>query len=212
MAGADAEKKLTDSGQLLKECEILDGELAALKARYEQYFLGLERKPPSIAHRALRQKVDTLKPSIARTAVVKVKIQNIHQKLQTYERLWARTCQEIENGTYRRDVFKARLHAKQREEQQQRPEPTPVSGPTPVSAPKPTNPLTEASLRSIYDSFVAAKKQCREDVSKLTFDSVASSLRKQVPSLLQKHNATSVEFKVSILDGKAVLKAIPKKN
>ncbi len=206
MAGADAEKKLTDSGQLLKECEILDGELAALKARYEQYFLGIERKPPSIAHRALRQRVDTLKPSIARTAVVKVKIQNIHQKLQTYERLWARTCQEMENGTYRRDVFKARLHAKQREEQRQPPQPTPIS------APKPANPLSEASLRSIYDSFVAAKKQCQEDVSKLTFDSVASSLRKQVPSLLKKHNATSVEFKVSILDGKAVLKAIPKKN
>jgi hypothetical protein len=192
----------------------LDGELAALKARYEQYFLGIERKPPAIAHRALRQRIDTLKPSIARTAVVKVKIQNIHQKLQTYERLWARTCQEMENGTYRRDVFKARLHAKQREGQQPRPgpTPTPVSGPTPVSAPKPTIPLTEASLRSIYDSFVAAKKQCREDVSKLTFDSVASSLRKHVPSLLKKHTATSVEFKVSILDGKAVLKAIPKKN
>jgi hypothetical protein len=206
MAGADAEKKLTDSGQLLKECEILDGELAALKARYEQYFLGIERKPPSIAHRALRQRVDTLKPSIARTAVVKVKIQNIHQKLQTYERLWARTCQEMENGTYRRDVFKARLHAKQREEQRARPEPTSVP------APKPASPLTEASLRSVYESFIAAKKQCREDISKLTFDSVASSLRKQVPSLLKKHNAASVEFKVSILDGKAVLKAIPKKN
>jgi hypothetical protein len=206
MSGADAEKKLTDSGQLLKECEILDGELAALKARYEQYFLGIERNPPSIAHRALRQRIDTLKPSIARTAVVKVKIQNIHQKLQTYERLWARTCQEMENGTYRRDVFKARLHAKQREEQRQRPEPTPVSAPPPASS------LADATLRSIYDSFVAAKKQCREDVSKLTFDSVASSLRKQVPTLLKKHNATSVEFKVSILDGKAVLKAIPKKN
>lgn len=206
MADADTEKKLTDSGQLLKECEILDGELAALKARYEQYFLGIERKPPSIAHRALRQKVDTLKPSIARTAVVKVKIQNIHQKLHTYERLWARTCQEMENGTYRRDVFKARLHAKQREEQRERPEPTSFS------APKPASPLTDATLRSIYNSFVAAKKQCQEDVSKLTFDSVASSLRKQVPSLLKKHNATSVEFKVSILDGKAVLKAIPKKN
>jgi hypothetical protein len=206
MAGADTEKKLTDSGQLLKECEILDGELAALKARYEQYFLGIERKPPSIAHRALRQRVDSLKPSIARTAVVKVKIQNIHQKLQIYERLWTRTCQEMENGTYRRDLFKARLHAKQREEQRARPEPTPVS------APKPPNPLTEANLRSIYDSFVAAKKQCQEDVSKLTFDSVASSLRKQVPSLLKKHNAVSIEFKVSILDGKAVLRAIPKKN
>jgi hypothetical protein len=207
MASAENEKKLTtDSGQLLKECESLDGEIAALKARYEQYFLGIERRPPAIAHRSLRQKIDTLKPSIARTAVVKLKIQNIHHRLQTLERLWARTCQEMENGTYHRDVFKARLHAKQREEHQ-RPQ-----QPTATSASKPVGPLTEENLRSVYDSFLAAKKQCQEDISKLTFESVASALRKQVPTLLKKHNVASVEFKVSILDGKAVLKAIPKKD
>jgi hypothetical protein len=207
MASAETEKRLTtDSGQLLKECEILDGEIAALKARYEQYFLGIERRPPAIAHRTLKQKIDALKPSIARTAVVKLRIQNIHHKLQTFERLWARTCQEMENGTYHRDIFKARLHAKQREEQQ-RPQ-----QPTATSASKPVEPLTEANLRSVYDSFLAAKKQCQEDISKLTFESVASALRKQVPTLLKKHNVASVEFKVSILDGKAVLKAIPKKD
>src|SRR5262249_3459354 len=98
MAGTESEKKLiTDSGQLLKQGEAFEAELAALKARSEQYFLGIERKPPSTAHRLLKQKVDGLKPAMARTTVVKLKIQNIHQKLQTYERLWTRTCQEMEN-------------------------------------------------------------------------------------------------------------------
>jgi hypothetical protein len=44
----------------------------------------------------------------------------------------------------------------------------------------------------------------------MSFDSVAASLRKQVPELMKQHNAKSVEFKVVIKDGKAVLKAVPK--
>jgi len=207
MAGPESEKKLvTDSGQLIKQCEALEAELAALKARYEQYFLGIDRKPPSTAHRLLKQKVDGLKPAMARTTVVKLKVQNLHQKLQTYERLWARTCQEMENGTYHRDLFKARLHARQREDQIGQTEPAPPR------VEKPADPLEEHKLRAIYDSFLAVKQQCGEDISRVTFDSVASALRKQVPAVLKKHNATSVEFKVAVSEGKAVLKAIPKKD
>jgi len=207
MAGPESEKKLiTDSGQLLKQCEVLEGELAALKARYEQYFLGIDRKPPSTVHRQLRQKIDGLKPAMARTTVVKLKIQNLHQKLQTYERLWSRTCQEMENGTYHRDLFKARLHARQREEQAGQ------SEPAPAGLEKSADPLDVNNLRSIYNSLLAAKRQCGEDVSRVTFDSVVSALRNQVPAVLKKHNATSVEFKVAVSEGKAVLKAIPKKD
>ena len=207
MAGPESDKKLmTDSGQLLKQCEAIEAELAALKARYEQYFLGTERKPPSTAHRLLKQKVDGLKPVMARSTVVKLKIQNIHQKLQTYERLWTRTCQEMENGTYHRDLFKARLHARQREGEISQKEPAPAG------VEKPADPLDESNLRSVYDSLLAAKRQCGEDISRVSFDSVASALRKQVPAVLKKHNATSVEFKVAVSEGKAVLKAIPKKD
>jgi hypothetical protein len=44
----------------------------------------------------------------------------------------------------------------------------------------------------------------------MSYDSVAASLRKQVPELMKQHGAKSVEFKVIIKDGKAVLKAVPK--
>jgi hypothetical protein len=70
--------------------------------------------------------------------------------------------------------------------------------------------LSDTKVKAIYDAYVMAKKRCGEDTRAVTLDSVASSLRKQVPELMKQHNAKSVEFKVVIKDGKAVLRALPK--
>jgi hypothetical protein len=43
----------------------------------------------------------------------------------------------------------------------------------------------------------------------MSFESVASKLRKQVPRILEKHQVTAVEFKILVKDGKAVLRAVP---
>jgi len=65
-------------------------------------------------------------------------------------------------------------------------------------------------VRAVYDAYVAAKRQGGEDTSRLSFEAVAQSLRKQVPELLARTQAKSVEFKVVVKDGKAQLKAVPK--
>lgn len=70
--------------------------------------------------------------------------------------------------------------------------------------------LSDQKVKAIYDAYVMAKKRCGEDTRSVTLDSVASSLRKQVPELMKSHNARAVEFKVVIKDGKAVLRALPK--
>jgi hypothetical protein len=70
--------------------------------------------------------------------------------------------------------------------------------------------LSDTKVKAIYDAYVMAKKRCGEDTRTVTLDSVASSLRKQVPELMKQHNAKTVEFKVVIKDGKAVLRALPK--
>jgi hypothetical protein len=62
----------------------------------------------------------------------------------------------------------------------------------------------------VYEAYVAAKKSCQEDVSRITYDVVADSLRKQVPELLHRHGARDVEYKVVVKDGKAILRAVPK--
>ncbi|MFP2929930.1 MXAN_5187 C-terminal domain-containing protein, partial [Pyxidicoccus sp. 3LG] len=89
--------------------------------------------------------------------------------------------------------------------------------PSPSQAPAPRPPAASGSggmsddkLRAVYDAYVTAKRRCQEDTSKLSYESVAATLRKQVPELLKQHNAKAVEFKVVIKDGKASLKAVPK--
>jgi len=70
--------------------------------------------------------------------------------------------------------------------------------------------MGEAQMRALYDAYRAAKVTCREDVSRLTYDAVAKTVSKQIPELMTRYKAKTVEFKVEVKDGKAILKAIPK--
>lgn len=69
--------------------------------------------------------------------------------------------------------------------------------------------LTEPTLRKLYQTYVSARKRCGEQVD-LRYEDMAAALRKQVPKLMKETGAKSVEFKVVIRSGRAVLKALPK--
>jgi hypothetical protein len=234
-------KTLGDAESVGALCTEIEGEIAALRAKYEQYFLGIERKPPSKEHESLKKKVASLRNTFVRQVAVKFRVDAVTQKLITYERLWTRTLQEIEAGTYRRDLYKLKMKTK---EPVDPPPPPPVekkaepakaaAAVAPVAPAKPVAPavaaaaptagakpsapgapaasgqLSDQKMKAIYDAYVTAKKRCNEDVSKISFDSLAHTLRKQVPELMKQHNAKSVEFKVVIKDGKAILRALPK--
>lgn len=301
-------KKLGDADSVMVRVGELEEELAHLKASYEQYFLGVERRPPTDAHEKFKRGLKDLKSTFVRHTGANFKVQGLQAKYLTYERLWQRTLQEMEAGTYKRDVYKARrknvdLEAAKKKKAAGngipnpdatppeedplgahpedasggvRPPPPPpefsppappaassktslpavaplkplVAGVAPVSktglpavAAKPGQPaapagrpvitaakaespsmplprgaapasndgdLSEKKVKAIYDAYVMAKKRCNEDTSKLSVDTLAATLRKQVPELMKQHGAKSVEFKVVIKDGKAILRALPK--
>ncbi len=203
--------------ELADEAQKLEEELEALRARYDQYFLGLERREPVRWREELRKKVLRLKSAFTRNAGLRFKIQSLHARFLSYERLWMRSGREKEEGTYRRDLFKARLHARDKEEAERdaavRPPSEPGVTPGGEAAAPPSPPPAdpeEAHLRAVYESYLAAKRQCNEDVSRLTFEALSRTIAKQVPALLEKYKARWVEFRVEVKDGKAVLKAIPK--
>jgi hypothetical protein len=70
--------------------------------------------------------------------------------------------------------------------------------------------MSEAQLRRLYDQYVAAKRSCNEDVSRISYDAVVTTVSRQIPEIMNRFKAKSVEFKVEVKDGKAVLKAVPK--
>ncbi|MBE2251270.1 MAG: hypothetical protein IAE78_17145 [Myxococcus sp.] len=298
--GRTSGTKLGDADQAQKECALIEADLMELQAAYEQYFLGMERRPPTIKHNDLKKRMGNLRNTFVNSTPVKFRIQNLQQRVTTFERLWERTLMEIENGTYKRDVYKARRHSEERKKRSGNgksaapdalddldidedldlsdldsegdlesavaaasaavakpaipsiaplvPGIAPVGVrkpgvPPAITAPLPTgsnpalkptatgaNPalrpagpparppapvgsdggLNEQKIKAIYDAYVMAKRRCGEDTSKLSLSTVATTLRSQVPTLMKQHNAKSVEFKVVIKDGKAVLRALPK--
>ncbi len=221
----DQRKTLGDAAQVDAACTEIEAAIAALRVKYEQYFLGVDRKPPTVEHGALKKKVSGLRNTFVRQVATKFRVEAVASKMLTYERLWARTLQEIEAGTYRRDLFKLKLRSKEQQQakekkadqaQVKKPEaPTtavtgPKVAPQPPAAAAVPGQLSDQKVKAIFDAYVMAKRRCNEDVSKLSLDVLSQTLRKQVPALMKEHNAKSVEFKVVIKDGKAILRALPK--
>jgi hypothetical protein len=220
------------------ECSGLEEELEELKVKYEMYFLGVEKREPVKWREELKKKVLRIKESFTRNAALRFRLQSLHARFLSYERMWLRSAREKEEGTYHRDVFKAKMHVEMRErkertarEQQAAEEiaalaatPAPKAAPPaaarPAAAAPAARPATtpapgggavgDRQLRELYTQYITAKKQCGEDTSRLTFDAVAKTIQKQTPEIMAKFKAKSVEYKVVVKDGKATLKAVPR--
>ena len=214
--------------EVAQEVEDVEVALHALRGQYEQYFMGIEKRPPVWAHDQFKKRLTALKTVPARNSALSFRIQSLQATALTYERLWSRTLQEIEDGTYKRDLFKARLRRKSKPETKAAPsagakkaaagkgadpEAPAASTAEPqihIAGTPPPDPLSENRLRGVYRAYVEAKRRCNEDTTRLSFDSVVASLKRQVPELLERHNARDVEYRVFVKDGKAILRAVPK--
>jgi hypothetical protein len=223
------------------EVDSVEALLHALRGQYEQYFLGMEKRPPSKAHEQFKKRLAALRTIPSRNSALSFRIQSLQATAATYERLWMRTLHEMEDGTYRRDVFKARMRRKSSPEVPAKAAPAtaeasaavaglkpattgksaavPQTPPAQAAPPEPQihiagtappDPLAETRLRSVYRAYVEAKRKCNEDTTRLSFDAVVASLKRQVPELLERHQVRDVEYRVFVKDGKAILRAVPK--
>ncbi len=94
--------------RLEEVCGELEEELEEIKVKYEMYFLGVERMEPARRRDELKRNIARLKNAFTRNAGLRFRIQSLHARYLSYERMWMRSAREKEDGTYRRDLFKAR--------------------------------------------------------------------------------------------------------
>ncbi len=89
----------------LEDCEL---RLDRLRALYEQYFQGLERLEPLIPKKELHRRVQLLRGAVPRNTRLRFRFQQLVSRYTTYQTYWMRVSRQIEEGTYRRDIMKAR--------------------------------------------------------------------------------------------------------
>lgn len=95
-----------------KEIDIALAELEErvdrLRALYEQYFMGYEKLEPTVARKEVDRRFAVLRKENIRNTAQRFKLNVITQKFNTYAMYWGRICRQIEEGTYKRHVQRAK--------------------------------------------------------------------------------------------------------
>ena len=184
--GADIEQDL----------HMLDHKTKQLKIEYEQYFLGVRKRIPQM----LRGEVNKIISYYANVPIKntgnRFKFNNLRARFFTFKRHWDQTCRKMEDGTYERDLFKAKLRERERNAGTERRE---------EIAAKDTGPSKE----QVYAAYLEARKSTGQGVKGLTPEKLESLLAKQESAIRERYGVDQVRFKVVVEEGKAKLKATP---
>ena len=83
-------------------------QLSRIKHLYEQWFQGIERIEPQIARKQLDRTIHLLRKGQPRNTALRFRFQTLIQRYTTLQTYWRRVGRQIEEGTYRRDLLRAR--------------------------------------------------------------------------------------------------------
>ena len=141
------------------EIETLVNELETrvdrLRSLYEQYFMGIERMPPSVPHKDVERRLQLLRKEQIRNTGVRFRFQMIIQRYNTYQTHWQRICRQIEEGTYKRDLLRAQRRKPiiEAEIMSSRPPPPPPEEAQPEVMPEeaPTKKVALAEIDALSD-------------------------------------------------------------
>lgn len=98
--------------------------LRRLRALYDQWFTGVERLEPRVQRDDLDRVMARLKAMPPRNTGLRFRLNQLSQQLTTYTTYWKRITRQIEEGTYQRDVLRAR----RRRDEPSVPVPEPTAG------------------------------------------------------------------------------------
>ena len=99
-------------------------QLSRIKHLYEQWFQGIERLEPQIARKQFDRTLHLLRKGQPRNTALRFRFNSLIQRYTTLQTYWRRVARQIEEGTYRRDLLRARRRREaaraERDEQRRR--------------------------------------------------------------------------------------------
>jgi hypothetical protein len=180
---------------IAEDIALFEQSLTELVIKYEQYFLGLEKREPlkllNEVERSARQYANV---QIVNT-MLKFKYNSLVAKLSSYKQYWNRINRLIEEGKYARDRFKMAMH-----EQKEAAPPQPPEIKSGI----------DPEVQQLYQQYIKARQSCNMPVENVTPDLLAAAIAKQKPAIIDKYRCSNVEFKVVVENGTPKIKARPR--
>ncbi|SNB47657.1 MXAN_5187 C-terminal domain-containing protein [Geobacter sp. DSM 9736] len=183
---------------LAEDIILFEKDLNELIIRYEQYFLGIEKRAPL----KLLEKVERYVRRYSGTPIVntmlKFKFTSISARFNSYKQYWNRINTLIEEGRYSRDRFKMEMHHA----------PDRVVKPAAALDEKAT-PASETD--NLYRQYIEARQACNLPVNNITPALIDTLVAQQKPEIMKKYQCDKVEYKVVIEGGTPRIKVRPLK-
>ncbi len=79
-----------------------------LRSLYDQYFMGIERIEPQVARKDVERRIQMLRKVQIRNTALRFRFQNVVLRYNTFSAHWMRICRQIEEGTYKHHLRKAK--------------------------------------------------------------------------------------------------------
>ena len=178
---------------MTEDIDAFDQKLGELIIKYEQYVLGVERREPLKLLADVERVARSYQNVYIVNTMLKFKYNSAVARLFSYKQHWQRTLRLMEEGKYSRDRFKMELH-----QQQGR------------TAPKEMAKKEPGEIDALYQTYIAARRECNLPVKNVTPDMIAAVVEKQKPAIKEKYRCDAVEFRVVIEGGQPKIKARPK--
>lgn len=187
---------------IAEDLTILEHQLKELITRYEQYFIGLEKREPLPLLSAIEKLVRRYANVPINNTMNKYKYNMLVARLNTYREHWNRILRLIEEGKYSRDRFIRDLHLRQKDKKPVHHEEEHEEHHKPPHDPE---------LDRIFFELREARKACHLPVDKLSIELVAATIEKSKAALVARLGTTDLVFRVVVEDGKPKIKASQRK-
>jgi hypothetical protein len=187
-----------------EELKLLEIKLNQLKLDYEKYFLGTRPTEPVQMRSEVQKTVIRWSNTRITNSALRFKFNSLNGRYQAFKRQWDTVLRQIEAGTYKRHVFKANLHDRERPQSH---EGGALGGPTVPTAVDADSKSGSGGSADLFESYRAAMQAAGQDTSSLSRAKLESVLAKQEAALKKQLGCAKVSFKVVVQDGKVKLKA-----
>ena len=189
------------------ELDKLEEDIRRLKNRYDQFFTGIVKTPPSFERHQVESYIHEMNKQKMRDNTRRFRFTTIMSRYNQYREMWGRKMREREEGPLDFRRRQAAMSAA--------PPPPPPPSEARRGTSGPTDPYVRMTPGANGDQIRKLYEEIEREHVKLgkppnvTIDQLAAMVQKQTDTIREKYHVNTVAFRVETVDGKVKLKAKP---
>lgn len=190
------------------ELDKLEEDIRRVKNKYDQFFNGITKLPPSFDRTQLEGYIHELSRQKIRDNTRRFRLSTLLSRYNQYREMWGRKMREREEGPL---DFRRRQAAMEASGNVPLPPPEPqprVTSPPPDPYVRMAPGANGEEIRKLYGEIERAHLEMGK-LPNVSIEQLTSMIQKQSDVVRAKYNVKTVAFRVETIDGKVKLKAKP---